>query len=183
MAPLPAGASARPGSLAELISCPGFAAGNTRWRSPRSFAQSGSWLMPTYIRRRWMTMVLTTRNASCNSFESFWSFERESPMTRSQYGEAIEILLVEDSPDDIVLTVEALKDGKVRNRVSVVEDGEEAMAFLRRQGKHVKAPRPDLILLDLNLPKKSGKEVLAEVKTDLHLKRIPVVIMTTSKEE
>jgi CheY-like chemotaxis protein len=104
-------------------------------------------------------------------------------MTPSPAGVPIEILLVEDSPDDIVLTIEALKDGKVRNHISVVEDGEEAMAFLRRQGQHGTAPRPDLILLDLNLPKKGGKEVLAEVKQDPNLKRIPVVIMTTSKEE
>jgi len=98
-------------------------------------------------------------------------------------GEPIEILLVEDSPDDIVLTTEALKDGKIRNRISVVEDGEEAMAFLRRQGKNAAAPRPDLILLDLNLPRKSGLEVLAEVKQDSSLRRIPVVIMTSSKDQ
>jgi two-component system, chemotaxis family, response regulator Rcp1 len=109
--------------------------------------------------------------------------ERNSPMNHALYGEAIEILLVEDSPDDIVLTTEALKDGKVRNRVSVVEDGEEAMAFLRRQGGYAGAPRPDLILLDLNLPRKSGREVLAEIKQDPHLKRIPVVVMTTSSDE
>jgi CheY-like chemotaxis protein len=104
-------------------------------------------------------------------------------MSQPIHGEPIEILLVEDSPDDIVLTTEALKDGKVRNRVSVVEDGEEAMAFLRREGRHATAPRPDLILLDLNLPRKSGREVLQEVKQDPHLKRIPVVIMTTSSDE
>ncbi len=98
-------------------------------------------------------------------------------------GEPIEILLVEDSPDDILLTTEALKDGKVRNRVSVVEDGEEAMAFLRREGANARAPRPDLILLDLNLPRKSGREVLADIKSDPNLKRIPVVIMTTSSDE
>src|SRR5208337_3568332 len=128
-------------------------------------------------------MPLTTCYAPNDSSTSFWLLESESSMTRSFPGEAIEILLVEDSPDDIVLTIEALKDGKVHNRVSVVEDGEEAMAFLRGQGEYRKAPRPDLILLDLNLPKKSGKEVLAEVKNDPHRNRIPVVIMTTSKEE
>jgi len=104
-------------------------------------------------------------------------------MNHAFQGDPIEILLVEDSPDDIVLTTEALKDGKVRNRVSVVEDGEEAMAFLRHEGPYQAAPRPDLILLDLNLPRKSGREVLAEIKQDPKLKRIPVVIMTTSSDE
>ncbi len=100
-------------------------------------------------------------------------------LTHSAHGKPIEILLVEDSPDDACLTMEALKDGKVRNRVSLVEDGEEAMAFLRRRGEHASAPRPDLILLDLCLPKKSGREVLEEIKTDPELRRISVVIMTT----
>jgi CheY-like chemotaxis protein len=98
-------------------------------------------------------------------------------------GRPIEILLVEDSPDDATLTIEALRDGKVRNRVSVVEDGVEAMTFLRREGPHESAPRPDLVLLDLNLPKKDGREVLAEIKQDPDLRRIPVVIMTTSDDE
>jgi CheY-like chemotaxis protein len=98
------------------------------------------------------------------------------------HGKPIEILLVEDSPDDACLTIEAFKDGKVRNRVSHVEDGEEAMNFLRQEGKHTSAPKPDLILLDLCLPKKSGREVLAEIKQDPHLKRIPVVIMTTVED-
>ncbi|HEY5538585.1 MAG TPA: response regulator [Thermoplasmata archaeon] len=95
----------------------------------------------------------------------------------------IEILLVEDNPGDVRLTVEALKDGKVSNRLSVVGDGVEAMAFLRREGRFANAPRPHLILLDLNLPKKDGREVLAEVKQDPNLKRIPVVILTTSQTE
>ncbi len=95
----------------------------------------------------------------------------------------IEILLVEDNPGDVRLTVEALKDGKVSNRLSVVGDGVEAMAFLRREGRFANAPRPHLILLDLNLPKKDGREVLAEVKKDPDLKRIPVVILTTSQAE
>jgi two-component system, chemotaxis family, response regulator Rcp1 len=112
-----------------------------------------------------------------------WTREREFSMSQHTHGEAIEILLVEDSPDDIVLTTEALRDGKVRNRVSVVEDGEEAMTFLRRQEQHSDAPRPDLILLDLNLPRKSGREVLAEIKADPDLRRIPVVIMTTSSDQ
>jgi CheY-like chemotaxis protein len=95
----------------------------------------------------------------------------------------IEILLVEDNPGDADLAREALQTGKVRNILHVVGDGEAAMAFLRRQGKYAAAPRPDLVLLDLNLPKKDGREVLAEVKADEDLKRIPVVILTTSKAE
>ncbi len=98
-------------------------------------------------------------------------------------GRPIEILLVEDSPGDVRLTIEALKDGKVRNNLSVVGDGEEALAFLRRQGKYADAPLPDLVLLDLNLPKMDGREVLAEIKNDSLLKRIPVVVLTTSRAE
>src|SRR5438105_1583112 len=100
---------------------------------------------------------------------------RSNPMTSPPRGEPIEILLVEDSPDDADLTIDALRDGRVRNRVTVVDDGVEAMAYLRRQGKYSEAPRPDLILLDLYLPRKYGREVLAEVKQDPHLRRIPVV--------
>jgi CheY-like chemotaxis protein len=92
----------------------------------------------------------------------------------------VEILLVEDSPSDADLTVEALSDGKVLNNLHWVEDGVEALAFLRRQGKYNNAPRPDLILLDLNLPKKDGREVLAQIKVDPQLKLIPVVVLTTS---
>jgi len=95
----------------------------------------------------------------------------------------IEILLVEDSPGDVDLTREALEGTKIRNTLHVVGDGEEAIAFLRRKGKYADAPRPGLILLDLNLPKKDGREVLAEIKRDKNLKRIPVVVLTTSKEE
>jgi CheY-like chemotaxis protein len=95
----------------------------------------------------------------------------------------IEILLVEDNPDDADLTVDALRDGRVRNRVTVVDDGLKAMAYLRREGKYAGVPRPDLILLDLNLPRKNGREVLAEVKEDPDLRRIPVVIMTSSDDE
>jgi len=98
-------------------------------------------------------------------------------------GKPIEILLVEDCVDEAELTMEALRDGRVRNRIHWVEDGEEAMAFLHRQGRFAAAPRPDLILLDLRLPKMSGHEVLAEVKSDPDLKRIPVVIMTESDDE
>ena len=95
----------------------------------------------------------------------------------------IEILLVEDNPGDARLTIEAMREAKVLNRMHVVEDGVEAMEFLRRQGRFGDAPRPDLILLDLNLPRKDGREVLAEVKTDPDLKRIPVVVLTTSRAE
>ena len=95
----------------------------------------------------------------------------------------IEILLVEDNPDDSDLTLEALKEGKVRNHLSVVEDGVDALSFLRRQGAYANAPHPALVLLDLNLPKKSGLEVLAEMKADPALRRIPVVVLTTSDAE
>ena len=95
-------------------------------------------------------------------------------------GQVIEILLVEDNPGDVRLTREALKEGKILNHVSVAGDGEEALSFLRRQGKYAGALRPDVILLDLNLPKKTGHEVLAEIKHEPDLKRIPVVILTTS---
>jgi CheY-like chemotaxis protein len=96
--------------------------------------------------------------------------------------DAMEILLVEDNLDDARVTMEALKEG-VRCRVTLVCDGEEAMAFLRKEGKYSKVPRPDLILLDLNLPKKDGREVLAEIKNDDELKRIPVVVLTISSAE
>ena len=95
----------------------------------------------------------------------------------------IEILLVEDSPADVRLTQEVLKKSKIRNRLHVVKNGMEALAFLRREGKYAQAVRPDLILLDLNLPRKSGREVLAEIKADEQLKVIPVVILTISSAE
>ena len=95
----------------------------------------------------------------------------------------IDILLVEDNPGDVRLTREALKEGKVLNNLHVASDGMEAVAFLRRQGKFADEIRPDIILLDLNLPKKDGREVLADIKTDPDLRRIPVVILTTSKAE
>lgn len=96
---------------------------------------------------------------------------------------AIEVLLVEDSPGDVRLTREAFKDAKVHINLHVAVDGAEAMAFLGREGKYADAPRPDLILLDLNLPKKDGREVLAEIKENTALKSIPVVILTTSASE
>ncbi|MFT5467561.1 MAG: chemotaxis family two-component system response regulator Rcp1 [Verrucomicrobiales bacterium] len=98
-------------------------------------------------------------------------------------GSPIEILLVEDSAADIRLTKEALKEGKMQNHLNIARDGEETLRFLRREGEHANAPRPDLILLDLNLPKKDGREVLQEIKVDADLKRIPVVVMTTSQAE
>lgn len=103
-------------------------------------------------------------------------------MSRSE-GQPIEILLVEDSPSDTDLTMEALQDFKVRNHVSVVEDGVLALQFLRREGSYAQAPRPDLIMLDLNLPRKDGREVLAEIKNDENLKTIPIVVLTTSRAD
>lgn len=103
--------------------------------------------------------------------------------TQNCEGCPIEILLAEDSPSDTELTLEALRDGKVANHLSVVEDGVQAMEFLRRQGPYSQAPRPDLILLDLNLPRKDGREVLNELKADPDLKWIPVVVLTTSRAE
>jgi len=90
---------------------------------------------------------------------------------------------VEDNPGDVRLTQEGLKEGTVLNHLHVARDGEEALAFLRREGDHAQAPRPDLILLDLNMPKKDGRELLAEIKGDENLRRIPVVILTTSDAE
>jgi two-component system, chemotaxis family, response regulator Rcp1 len=95
----------------------------------------------------------------------------------------VEILLVEDNPGDERLTREALKEGKVYSNLHWVKDGVEAMEFLRRQGRYHDVPRPDIILLDLNLPKKDGREVLQDIKNDSDLKRIPVVVLTTSKAE
>lgn len=95
----------------------------------------------------------------------------------------MEVLLVEDNPGDVLLTRLALEDGKIHINLSVVEDGVEAIAFLTKQGKYATSPHPDLILLDLNLPKKDGREVLAEIKNHQDFKRIPVVILTTSQAE
>ena len=97
--------------------------------------------------------------------------------------QTVEILLVEDNPGDIRLIVEVLKEGKIHNHLSVVEDGEEALAYLRREGSYQDVILPDIILLDLNLPKISGTEVLAEIKKDPMLKHIPVIILTTSEAE
>jgi CheY-like chemotaxis protein len=104
-------------------------------------------------------------------------------MANPNPGRPIEILLVEDSPSDTDLTVEALRKGKVLNHLSIVDDGEKAMKFLRQQGDYAGEPRPDVILLDLNLPRKDGREVLAEIKADEKLRSIPVVVLTTSHAE
>ena len=95
----------------------------------------------------------------------------------------IVILLVEDSPSDAALTIEALENGKIANNLNHVVDGVEAMQYLRRQGKFAKAPKPDLIMLDLNLPRKDGREVLEELKNDPSLKIIPVIVLTTSRSD
>ncbi|MEM1042917.1 MAG: response regulator [Bacteroidota bacterium] len=95
----------------------------------------------------------------------------------------IEILLVEDSPGDVTLTIEALRDAKVANNLHVARDGEEALRFLRKEREFEGVPRPDLMLLDLNMPKKSGHEVLAEMRADDRFKKIPVVVLTTSQSE
>ncbi len=104
-------------------------------------------------------------------------------MNSQRTGRPIEILLVEDNPGDVRLIVEALRDGKVQNKLHIAKDGMEATAFLHREGEYADALYPDLILLDLNLPKKDGPEVLAEIKEDPALKHIPVVILTSSQEE
>ncbi|HPF17343.1 MAG TPA: response regulator [Thermotogota bacterium] len=104
-------------------------------------------------------------------------------MIEERHSNSIEILLVEDSPGDQRLTREALKEEKINNNLYIVEDGEEALAFLRKEGTFSTVPRPDLILLDLNLPKMNGQEVLEIIKQDEKLKRIPVVILTTSQAD
>lgn len=104
-------------------------------------------------------------------------------MRIENYGRPVNVLIVEDNPGDVRLTLEALKESKIRNNVSVAYDGVEAMEFLRREGKFSDAERPDMILLDLNLPRKDGREVLAEIKEDHQLRRIPVVVLTTSTAE
>lgn len=98
-------------------------------------------------------------------------------------GRPIEILLVEDNPGDVRLTFEAFKEAKLGNRLHVAQDGQDALDFLRRRGKHADALRPDLILLDLNLPRKDGRQVLREVKADPELRQIPVIVLTVSRAE
>jgi CheY-like chemotaxis protein len=101
----------------------------------------------------------------------------------SAFARPIEILLVEDNPGDVRLTMEIFKEAKIQNNLHVAMDGVEALAFLRREGKYAQSPHPDLILLDLNLPKKDGRQVLAEIKNDTFLRRIPVVALTISRSE
>ena len=96
---------------------------------------------------------------------------------------AVEILLIEDNPGDVRLTIEALKESKIMNNMHVADDGIEALSFLKKEGIYKDKPRPDLIILDLNLPKKDGREVLGEIKSDDSLKQIPIVILTTSEAE
>jgi len=98
-------------------------------------------------------------------------------------GLPVEVLLVEDDPGDVLMTQEAFKDYKIANNLTVVTNGEDAIAYLRRQGQYADAPVPDLVLLDLNLPRRDGREVLREVKTDSELRRIPIVVLTTSDAE
>jgi CheY-like chemotaxis protein len=104
-------------------------------------------------------------------------------MTPKPAGQPIEVLLVEDDPGDVLLIKEAFDFNKVHNNLNVVNDGEQALAYLRREGEYAKALRPDLVLLDLNLPRKDGREVLAEVKADERLRAIPIVVLTTSEAE
>jgi chemotaxis family two-component system response regulator Rcp1 len=104
-------------------------------------------------------------------------------MTTKNHPKEIEILLVEDSPADILITREAFQDARLTNTLHVVEDGVKAMEFLRREGSYASAPRPDLILLDLNLPRKNGREVLAEIKATAEFKSIPIVVLTTSNAD
>ena len=104
-------------------------------------------------------------------------------MSRLEEIEMIEILMVEDNPGDVRLTKEALAEYKIRNQLHVVEDGVEALKFLKREGEYHDAPTPDLIFLDLNLPKKDGREVLEEIKADPQLKRLPVIVLTSSSAE
>ena len=104
-------------------------------------------------------------------------------MTGTPSARVIDVLLVEDDPGDVLMTREAFEEHKLHNRLDVVTDGVEAMAYLRREGEYADAPRPDLVLLDLNLPRRDGREVLAEIKADPDLRHIPVVVLTTSKAE
>jgi chemotaxis family two-component system response regulator Rcp1 len=104
-------------------------------------------------------------------------------MSLKNYSRPVEILLVEDNPGDVRLTREALKEGKVHNNLSVATDGIEALAYLRKEGKYAEVVRPDLILLDLNLPRKDGREVLQEIKGDARLRNIPIVVLTSSQAE
>jgi CheY-like chemotaxis protein len=104
-------------------------------------------------------------------------------MNRTAAGRTLEILMVEDNPGDVRLVTEVVSEAKLHARLSAVRDGEEGLAFLRREGKYAQAPIPDLVLLDLNLPRKDGRELLAEIKRDPHLRHLPVIVLTTSRAE
>jgi two-component system response regulator len=104
-------------------------------------------------------------------------------MNDATLSSSIQILMVEDNPDDVELTTEALRDAKICHQLHVVSDGADALSFLRKEGPYANAPRPDLILLDLNLPRKDGRQVLAEIKADERLRLIPVVVLTTSQAD
>src|SRR5437764_6897015 len=117
-----------------------------------------------------LTEILDTKNPGGRRMPA------EQQRMHPVYGQPIEILLVEDNPDDASLTVETLQEGRIRNHITLVEDGVAAMMFLRREGEYAEAPRPDLILLDLQLPRRNGRAVLAEIKHDPDLRTIPVVI-------
>lgn len=104
-------------------------------------------------------------------------------MKQQDNSKVVDILLVEDNEGDVRLALEAMRDSKILNKIHHVSDGEEAMAFLHKEGKYANVPRPDLVLLDLNLPKKDGRQVLTEIKNDDNLKRIPVVVLTVSSAE
>ncbi len=105
------------------------------------------------------------------------------PIYPTQAPTPIEVLLVEDDPGDVLMTQEAFEEHKVRNNLTVVGDGTEAIAYLRREGQYADVARPDLVLLDLNLPRRDGREVLAEIKSDPDLRQIPVVVLTTSQAD
>ena len=128
-----------------------------------------------------MLYEVITVTKLATSFSGFCT--RTTIMIPTKQGKPVDILLVEDNPGDVRLTIEGLKEGKVKNNLYVVEDGVEALAFLHKEGKYADAVRPDLILLDLNLPKKDGREVLTAIKSDNDLCHIPVVVLTTSKAE
>jgi chemotaxis family two-component system response regulator Rcp1 len=104
-------------------------------------------------------------------------------MANDKQQKMIDILLIEDNPGDVILIKEALKEGQAQNKLTVLGDGEAALSFLRKEGEYKKSSRPDLVLLDLNMPRKDGREVLAEIKTDPELKNIPVVILTSSEAQ
>ena len=122
-------------------------------------------------------------NSSDNSRRHSEPMTLSDPSSHPIFGRPIEILLVEDDHDEASLTMETLAEGRIRNNVSLVHDGVDALTFLRREGSYANAPRPDLILLDLDLPRKNGREVLADVKQDPDLKRIPIIIMSSSSAE